>query len=525
MTAADLGKECLTESPAVSPAEPLDRGAGILMPVSSLPSPYGIGTMGQAALDFIDRLSAAGQRYWQVLPLGPTGYGDSPYQAFSAFAGNPYFIDPDLLVRDGLLTEEEIRSFDWGEDPSKIDYGKIYGGRFELFRKAYARWTALRTAENTAEYERFQKAQEFWLEDYALYMACKKESGGLPWTEWEDGLRLRDPEALDRFRAEHESETGYWKFLQFIFCGQWKNVRTYAGSRGIRLIGDMPLYVALDSADCWSRSRYFQTDRQTRLPREVAGVPPDAFSEDGQLWGNPLYDWDEMERDGFRWWKERIRANAELYDAVRIDHFIGTVQYYAIPVGGTTAKNGTYRKGPGAALFKALLKELEGTGTKIIAEDLGVYVPEVEALLRQFGFPGMKVLEFAFGGDRKNPHLPMNYTENCICYGGTHDNETMAGYFLSGQRPWWEMQYLKDYLGVTDENRLMDMLFRAGYGSVASVVIFQMQDVLGLDNRARMNTPGTFGDNWCWRMLPGAFTDERVGYLAGLADIYGRKPQ
>ncbi len=496
----------------------LERGAGILMPVSSLPSPYGIGSFGKAAYEFIDTLVRAKQKYWQVLPMGPTGYGDSPYAPYSAFAGNPYFIDLDVLKEEKLLEQREIDQYSWGERADRVDYGCLYNGRFALLQLAFSR----SQYREFPEYGEFAAKNVYWLDDYAMYMALKKSHQESGWMDWEEDIRRREPQALARVREELAEEIDYWKFIQFKFWQQWKKVRDYANERRISIIGDIPLYVAFDSADVWSRQEQFQLNRKTQFPAEVAGVPPDAFSETGQLWGNPLYNWTEMVKDGFVWWTERMKCNAALYDVIRIDHFIGITQYFAIPYGEQTAVNGHWRKGPGKKLTDAIDEAIKDYGAKIIAEDLGVFVPAVQKLLEQTGYPGMKVIEFAFSGDRKNPHLPHCYVPNSVVYGGTHDNETLAGYFRQDCRQWWELQYICDYLGVSHIAEVPDRVFRAAYGSVASAAIFQMQDVIGLDNSARMNTPGSFGGNWCWRMLPGQFREDRVEYLAKLTDIFGR---
>lgn len=494
----------------------LKRGAGILMPVSSLPSPYGIGTFGKSSYEFIDQLVRARQSYWQVLPLGPTSYGDSPYQSFSAFAGNPYFIDLDLLKEEGLLTQEEIDACFWSEKPEEVKYDAIYHYRFRLLKKAFER----SSHKEQEEYLAFCRQQDDWLPDYSLYMACKGYFENREWLEWEKEIRFRKKEALIWYKQELKEEIEYWKFLQFEFFKQWEKLRLYAREKGIKVIGDIPIYVALDSADVWSHPEQFQLKRETLIPLEVAGVPPDAFSEEGQLWGNPLYDWNEMEKTGFSWWVERMKASANLYDIIRIDHFIGIVQYYSIPFGSRNAKNGQWKKGPGKKLTDAI-KSVSGN-TKIIAEDLGVSCLKVKELLNDTGYPGMKIIEFAFNGDRLNEHLPHCYVPNSVVYGGTHDNETLVGYFKPEKRQWWEIQYIADYLGVQHQDELVDLIFRVAYGSVSSVVIFQMQDVLKLDNWARMNTPSTIGKNWKWRMKSDQFGEEEINRLARLADIFGR---
>ena len=494
----------------------LKRGAGILMPISSLPAPYGIGTFGKSAYEFADSLKRARQSYWQVLPLGPTSYGDSPYQSFSAFAGNPYFIDLDTLLEEELLTKEEIDACYWLDSEEEVKYDAVYYYRFPLLKKAYER---SRHGE-TEEYLAFCAKNSHWLDDYALYMALKGHFGNKEWMKWEEPIRLRKPEAVKRYEELLREEIGYWKFLQFKFYEQWEQLKNYVNGLGISIIGDIPIYVALDSADVWTHPELFQLDPDTLTPLRVAGVPPDAFSDDGQLWGNPLYDWDKIEETGFAWWKDRMRASARLYDVVRIDHFIGVVQYYSIPYGAEDGKTGEWKQGPGKKLTDAI-DEAAGDA-KIIAEDLGIFCPAVKELLRETGYPGMKIIEFAFSGDRFNEHLPHCYEPNSVVYGGTHDNETLVGYFKPEARQWWELQYIADYLGAAHHEEVPDKVFRAAYGSVASVAVFQMQDVLGLGNEARMNTPGTVGGNWKWRMKPGAFGERETGYLAFLVDTFGR---
>ena len=494
----------------------LKRGAGILMPISSLPAPYGIGTFGKSAYEFADSLKRARQSYSQVLPLGPTSYGDSPYQSFSAFAGNPYFIDLDTLLEEELLTKEEIDACYWLDSEEEVKYDAVYYYRFPLLKKAYER---SRHGE-TEEYRAFCAKNSHWLDDYALYMALKGHFGNKEWMKWEEPIRLRKPEAVKRYEELLREEIGYWKFLQFKFYEQWEQLKNYVNGLGISIIGDIPIYVALDSADVWTHPELFQLDPDTLTPLRVAGVPPDAFSDDGQLWGNPLYDWDKIEETGFAWWKDRMRASARLYDVVRIDHFIGVVQYYSIPYGAEDGKTGEWKQGPGKKLTDAI-NEAAGDA-KIIAEDLGIFCPAVKELLRETGYPGMKIIEFAFSGDRFNEHLPHCYEPNSVVYGGTHDNETLVGYFKPEARQWWELQYIADYLGAAHHEEVPDKVFRAAYGSVASVAVFQMQDVLGLGNEARMNTPGTVGGNWKWRMKPGAFGERETGYLAFLVDTFGR---
>lgn len=494
----------------------LERGAGVLMPVFSLPSPYGIGTFGRAAYEFVDFLKKARQKYWQVLPLGPTSYGDSPYQSYSAFAGNPYFIDLDTLAEEGLLTKEEIKGCFWGENETRVAYDAVFQYRFPLLKKAFAK-SEYKEEEG---YEKFCMENWFWLNDYAFYMALKIHFENEEWLAWPEDIRFRKKAAMEQWKEELKEEIEFWKFLQYKFFQQWKKLRDYANGQGISIIGDIPIYVALDSADVWTHPELFLLDEENLTPLKVAGVPPDAFSETGQLWGNPLYRWDYQEKNGFSWWRERMKASSRLYDVIRIDHFIGVTQYYAIPAGAEDGRIGEWEKGPGKKLTDAIGQVIGDT--KIIAEDLGIAVPEVKELLEETGYPGMKIIEFAFSGDRRNEHLPHMYHPNTVVYGGTHDNETLAGYFKPEARQWWELQYIADYMGVSHQADLVDRVFLTAYQSVASVVIFQTQDILKLDNWARMNTPGSMGTNWQWRMRPGELTDRHSDRLAWLVDIFGR---
>lgn len=494
----------------------LRRGAGLLMPVSSLPSPYGIGTFGRAAYEFVDLLKRARQQYWQVLPLGPTSYGDSPYQSFSAFAGNPYFIDLDTLKEEGLLTQDEINACHWSNQEDQVLYDAVFYYRFPLLRKAFDR----SKCSEDQEFLKFCQDEKSWLEDYSLYMACKYHFENQEWQAWEEDIKFRKPEAVLRYTNELAEDMEYWKFLQYKFFEQWNKLKEYAHEQGISIIGDIPIYVALDSADVWTHPELFQLDQETLEPLKVAGVPPDAFSDDGQLWGNPLYNWEILEKQEFAWWKARMKSSARLYDVVRIDHFIGVVEYYAIPGGAKDGKTGEWLKGPGKKLTDAIDSVIGDT--KIIAEDLGVFNPDVKKLLEETGYPGMKILEFAFSGDRRNEHLPYNYSPNSVVYGGTHDNETLVGYFNESKREWWELQYIVDYMGVAHKEELVDRALFTAYASVASVVLFQVQDVLKLGNWARMNTPGTVGNNWRWRMKPGQLGDNEIGHLSWLVDTFGR---
>ena len=490
------------------------RAAGILMPISSLPSDYGIGCFSKSAYEFVDWLKEAGQTYWQILPLGPTSYGDSPYQSFSTFAGNPYFIDLDTLVEEGVLDKKECEKVNWGKKPDEVDYEKIYKGRYPLLRKAYEN----SDISKNPDYQKFVAENSWWLSDYALFMALKSHFNNVSWGEWETDIKFRKPEAMSRYEEQLSDDIGYWKFIQFEFYLQWNALKQYANSNGIEIIGDIPIYMGYDSVDVWANQGEFQLD-ENLTPIKVAGVPPDAFSDAGQKWGNPLYDYDKMEANGFSWWRKRMAASAKLYDVIRIDHFIGIVKYYTIPADMPDARQGEYRQGPGQKLLDVINESIGDK--KIIAEDLGVEVPEVAKILKENGYPGMKVLEFAFGGDRKNPHLPYNYTQNLVCYGGTHDNETLLGFFED--RGDWELGYAYDYLDTRDKGRMVDQVFRAAYSSVAVLTVFAVQDILKLGNWARMNLPSSMGNNWKWRMQKGQLGQHELECMRYLASVFDRE--
>lgn len=502
------------------------RGAGILMPVSSLPSPYGIGTFGEEAYRFVDFVAESQHGYWQVLPLGPTGYGDSPYQSYSAFAGNPYFIDLDVLVKKGYLLQSEPGNYDWGCDAEAVDYGLMYNNRFQILHQAYERFkeklstSRVRLAAGLPlykQYDNFKEANSFWLHDYALFMSLKKHFDYRSWSEWDDDIKHHTPHGIAKYNETLEDETGFWEFVQFEFDNQWTELKNYANAKGVQIIGDIPLYMGYDSADVWSGAAECLLDDML-LPSKVAGVPPDAFSDAGQKWGNPLYDWARMEQNGYNWWRLRMEHSARLYDVIRIDHFIGIVKYYTIPADMPDARMGEYAEGPGQKLLDVIN---EAIGDKrIIAEDLGVALPEVDRILKDNHYPSMKVLEFAFGGDRKNPHLPIYYTPDCVVYGGTHDNETLLGFFEN--RGDWELEYAYEYLDTRDKYYMVDRVFREAYGSVASLVVFGVWDILKLNNQARMNTPSSFGNNWRWRMRNGALGEQQMNNLRFLASIYAR---
>ena len=485
------------------------------MPISSLPSNYGIGTFGKEAYKFADFLAAAGQKAWQLLPLGPTSYGDSPYASFSTFAGNPYFIDLDMLIEDGLLKKAEVEAVDWGSDPMNVDYGKIYYNRFDILRLACARgWD-----RDAAEITRFREQNAGWLPDYALFMALKRHFGMVSWTLWPDeDVRLRKPGRLEHYRTLLDADVRLFTWIQYTFYKQWDKLRDYVHSLGIEIIGDLPIYVALDSSDVWADPRSFLLDEKN-IPTCVSGVPPDYFCEDGQLWGNPIYDWARMKGDGYGWWIRRIEGAKKLYDVIRIDHFRGFESYWSVPYGEKTAKNGKWLPGPGMDLVGVLRDWFHDT--KFIAEDLGFLTPGVEQLLRDSGFPGMKVLEFAFDSREPSNYLPHRYIRNCICYSGTHDNETLAQWLAQTSET--ARAYAAEYLGLTEQEGYAWGILRSGLASVADTFIAQLQDYLGLGAEARMNTPGTLSDrNWSWRLQPGLLTAELAHRLRRMNTMYER---
>ena len=492
----------------------MKRSCGILLPVFALPSPYGIGTLGQAAYDFVDFLRQAGQSWWQMLPLGPTGYGDSPYQSFSSYAGNPYFIDLDLLRRDGLLTAQEIASLAWGSDPARVDYAALYENRFVLLQKAAERgW-----ARDRAEVQLFARQNAQWLTDYALYMAVKRHFDEKPWTQWPDeAIRLRKPEAMAQYRQMLASDICMFTYSQFLFFRQWNALREYAHEQGVGIIGDLPIYVSMDSADVWAEPAFFQLD-SNGFPTETAGVPPDCFSRDGQLWGNPLYRWDAMKADGYGWWIRRVDGAAKLYDMLRIDHFRGFESYWAVPYGDTTAKNGHWVKGPGMDLVQVLLNWFPQM--QFIAEDLGFLTPEVRELLADSGLPGMKVLEFAFDSREPSNYLPHLYTPHCVCYTGTHDNAPLPAWKEEADPD--DLALAVQYLGLNEEEGFHWGVLRGGMSSVAELFMAQMQDYLGLGAESRINTPGEPVGNWQWRLHPGQLTAALSRRMAHMARLYGR---
>lgn len=491
------------------------RSSGILLHISSLSSEYGIGTLGREAREFVEFLVKAGQRYWQLLPIGPVGEGDSPYQSFSTFAGNPYFIDLQMLIEEGLLRKPELSRIDWGKDKTKVDYNALFVSRFKVLYLAYLRgWSPHRE-----EYARFLAENESWLPDYALFMAIKEYFDFKPWNQWPDeGIRLRRPDSLQFFRDKLRDRVQFWGYLQFLFFRQWHALKEYANGRGVELIGDMPIYLAMDSADAWAHPELLQLD-EYRAPTAVAGCPPDAFSADGQLWGNPLYDWEYLRYTGYQWWLERLATLLRRYDLLRVDHFRGLEAYYSIPAGEETARGGHWEKGPGMALFHTISEKLGPV--RLIAEDLGYLTWETIEMVRQCGFPGMKVLQFAFQSGAESTHLPHTYERNCVVYTGTHDNDTLRGWLRSLSKE--DSRFCFDYLGIKNHRELCWAMLHLAWQSVADTAIAPMQDFLELGREARMNTPATLGGNWQWRMRKGADNDRLAGRIARMTEICGRK--
>ena len=511
------------------------RESGILMPVSSLPGPYGIGCFGTEALKFVDFLAAAGQHIWQLLPLSPTGYGDSPYQSCSAFAGNPYFVDLETLEKEGLLTAADLKAESWGKNPLEVDYGTLYVSRFAVLRKAYAAWRSQCAGLHGCayyypdDYYAFTLANEDWLEDYALYMALKVANKMKNWVEWDAPYRRRDKAVLAAFAAANEEEIGFWKFVQYKFSVQWQAVKTYANKKGVQILGDIPIYVSADSVDAWVGGKLFELDADGRFAR-VAGCPPDYFSADGQLWGNPLYDWAYHKKTGYAWWIQRVRHALGIYDLLRIDHFRGFDTYWAIPATSTTARTGKWENGPGMELFDALEAALGKL--PIIAEDLGELFPSVRKLLADSTFPGMKVLQFAFGGG-DNEYLPHNHVKNGVVYPGTHDNTTLTDWWENGASE-KEKATAAAYLHLTPckptakevaavkTAAARTALLRAALGSVADRAIIPMYDWLGLGAEAHLNTPGKLGGNWAWRAKAGFDSKALAAQIKAECAVYCR---
>ena len=489
------------------------------MPVTSLPSPWGVGTLGAAAREFVAFLARSGTAVWQVLPVVPTSYGDSPYQSFSSYAGNPYLIDLDDLADEGLLRRSEYAGLDWGADPTRVDYGALWRSRFAVLRHATRRLGRTRADELAAFCER----EAAWLDDYALFMAEKDAHGGASWVSWEQALRHREPAALEAARAELAEDVRFWKAVQCLFFRQWERLRAEAAAAGVRIMGDLPFYVALDSADVWAHPEQFQLNAEL-MPDEIAGVPPDGFSAIGQLWGNPLFAWDRMKADGYEWWCDRIAAQLRRYDILRIDHFRGFDSYFAIPATAVTAADGRWRKGPGIELFRTLESRLGPC--EIVAEDLGYLTDSVRQLLADSGFPGMKVLEFAFdtrdseAGDET--YLPYAYPANSVAYVGTHDNDTALGWLATA--PEKDARVARAYLHLDAAEGEGWGMMRGIWASASELAVVQMQDLLGLGSEARMNTPSTLGGNWCWRAEPGFASNELAARIRRQMELYHRLP-
>ncbi|MGL4773091.1 MAG: 4-alpha-glucanotransferase [Clostridium sp.] len=488
------------------------RKSGIILPIFSLPSDNGIGTFGKEAYRFVDFLKKGSVGYWQILPVGPTSFGDSPYQSFSTFAGNPYFIDLDVLVEKGLLKKEDILKYNYGDDRNDINYGVMYENRYKILKEAYKNFPV-----DTKSYLDFKEENKKWLYDYALFMSIKDLNKGIPWKEWEEDIRFRRTKALVEYSNLLSDEIEFYIFMQYEFYSQWDKLKKYANSQGVKIIGDIPIYVAEDSADVWSNPEFFELDEDL-LPKKVSGCPPDAFSDTGQLWGNPVYNWDNLKKYGYKWWIERIEASLKLFDCIRIDHFRGFESYWAIPYGDEVAINGTWEKGPGQELFDEIKKKIGEVD--IIAEDLGYITKEVRELLDYCGYPGMRVLQFAFDPNGDSEYLPHNYERNTIVYTGTHDNDTLKSWFKSLSEE--ERDFLQRYTGMKDENDGMTLV-RLAFSSVANTAIIQIQDLLNLDKEARINVPSTLGTNWRWRMNKEDINEELSLKLKELNALYGRR--
>ena len=499
----------------------MKRYSGVLLSITSLPSKYGIGCFDKAAYDFVDWLEKAGQRYWQILPLGATSHDgafDSPYQAYSAFAGNPYFISLEALIEEGVLTEKECEAASFGENPDRVDYQAIYDNRLPLLRKAYQR-------SNVGADARFQawcRENFWWLDDYALFMAVRSFFGNAGWTQWPQDIRMHYGYAMDYYREKLYFDVEFHKYLQYKFSQQWKKLKKYANDRHIQIVGDLPIYVSPDGSDVWAQPELFQLDADNK-PTQIAGCPPDSFAADGQVWGNPLYRWDHHRATGYHWWITRMWYSYQLYDMVRLDHFRGFDEYFAIPAGAQSAKAGHWEKGPGMELFNTLKHAL---GDKpIIAEDLGLLTDGVRRLVKDSGYPNMKVVQFGFSAADQggaNEYLPHNYSNNCVVYTGTHDNETLAGWYAGLSKE--DKAYVRAYISdekIADKwvyKKLIDLAMR----SCADTCIIPVQDWLGLDNTARMNTPGTVEINWSWRMRSGMLTDDLAVEVRNISKRFGR---
>lgn len=495
------------------------RSSGILMHISSLPSPYGIGSFGKSAFDFVDFLKNSGQEFWQVLPMGPTGYGDSPYQSFSTFAGNPYFIDMDTLADDGLIDKDSLKDYDWLWSADRVDYSRMYNAKFSALRVAYNNFIK----NETPDFKAFCEAEKQWLHDYALYMAINTRTGKT-WHDWDEKLKLRDKEALAEYYAENKADVDFWKFMQYEFFTQWTKVKSYANENGIKIIGDLPIYVSDNGSDVWANPELFDMNEDLSL-RQIAGVPPDAFSEDGQLWGNPVYKWEEHRKTGYDWWNRRMQAALKMYDVVRIDHFRGFESFFSVDADAKTAKNGKWVPGPGLELFEKL--GLVQTGDfRVIAEDLGVITPPVRKLVEDCGYPGMKILHFAFGVDADvmdSEYLPHNIGENSIVYPGTHDNNTTLGWWNA--EPKSNKELILEYGAWESDDDICDKIISMAFSSRAQLAVVAMQDWLDLDETGRMNIPSTSNGNWSWRVKESELTDRLAERILRKTRVYNRCPK
>ena len=493
----------------------MDRSSGIIMHIASLPGKYGIGTFGKEAYKFADFLKKSGQRYWQILPLGPTSFGDSPYQSFSAFAGNPYFIDFDILTEDGLLQKKDYDTINFGDNEEQIDYAIIFKEKMKVLRIAYSRF------KGDKDFESFKEENKFWLDDYTLYMSVKQKFDLKSWHEWDDDIKHRTEDSIKKYKNELKEEIDFWNFTQYEFFNQWKKLKEYTNKLGVEIIGDIPIYVSEDSADVWSNPDAFALDKETLKPIKVAGCPPDIFSEDGQLWGNPIYNWDYMDKTNYKWWIQRFKSSLEMYDVIRIDHFRGFEAFWQIPYGEETAINGKWVKGPNIELFEAVEEELGEIN--IIAEDLGYMTDELEEFRENTGYPGMKLLQFAFDLEEESPYLPYNYYDtNCVVYTGTHDNDTIMGWLEESGNP-DEVEFCKDYFKLTEEEGYNWGVIRGAWSSTANLAITTIQDFLGYGSTSRMNTPSTLGW-WKWRVEEGVLDEELAEKIHDITSLYGRIP-
>ncbi len=494
--------------------ERLVRGNGVILPIFSLPSNYGIGTFGKAAYEACDFLSDASIRYWQILPLGQTSYGDSPYQSFSSFAGNPYFIDLDMLIEDGLLKSEDLDNLNFGDNERYVDYGIQYNLRYRILEKAYKN----ASSDLKKDIEKFKEKESEWLIDYATFMAIKHERFDVSWLEWEDELKNRDLDAINKFQKENSDLIDFYIFIQYEFFSQWEKLRAYANRKNIEIIGDLPIYVALDSCDSWVNSDILTLDPDSKEPTKVGGAPPDAYSEDGQLWGNPLYNWEKMRENGYEFWIKRIKASLKLYDILRLDHFRGFQAYYAIPFGDDNARFGQWEEAKGYELFDKIVEQFPKA--KFIAEDLGYITKEVDMLKDHYGFPGMNVIQFSFSKDFTSNYLPHNYEKNSVVYASTHDSDTLQGFLDQADD---DLNSLIDrYFDIEDKDTRRLKIIRALMASVSDVAIFEIQDFLGLGNDSKINSPSTIGNNWKWRSKKEDFSDKLASDIKNMSKIYGR---